>query len=196
MKILDRQNRTWGDALGTAKTGSVRDAVAEARGLLAADWPKNPYPMQRITLLIWRFGQALCGRRSTAAFLLRRVIQVLDGIWIRGLIGAELPTQVVCGPGVRIPHAARGVIIHPTCVIGSNVVIYHNVTIGMSRGLPGPRIEDNVFIGSGAQVIGTITVREGSRIGAGAVVVKDTEPCCTYVGVPARAIGGPDPRIH
>lgn len=183
---------TWGansaDALHTAKSASVRDAVAEARALLAADWPKNPYPMQRLTLLIWRAGQALCGRRGFAAFLCRRVVQVLDGLWIRGLIGAELPTQVVCGPGVRIPHAARGVIIHPTCVIGANVVIYHRVTIGMTHLLPGPRIEDNVMLGSGAQVLGPITVRRGCRIGAGAVVVKDTEPDRTYVGVPAHAV--------
>lgn len=182
----------WGarsaDALGTVKTPSVADAVAEARALLAADWPRNPYPMQRITLLIWRAGQALCGRRGLGAFLCRRVVQVLDGIWIRGLIGAELPTQVVCGPGVRIPHAARGVIIHPTCVIGSNVVIYHGVTLGMTHLLPGPRIEDGVLLGSGAQVLGPITVRRGARIGAGAVVVKDTEPERTYVGVPAHAV--------
>ncbi|MCO5309438.1 MAG: serine acetyltransferase, partial [Austwickia sp.] len=172
------------DALSTPKTASVRDAMAEARTLLAADFPKNPYPMQRVTLVIWRAGQALCGRRGLGAFVLRRVVQILDGIWIRGLIGAELPTQVVCGPGVRIPHAARGVIIHPSCVIGSRVVIYHGVTLGMSRVLPGPRVEDDVFLGSGAQVIGPITVRRGTRVGAGAVVVKDTEPDTTYVGVP------------
>lgn len=182
----------WGtrsaDALDTSKTPSLRDAWAEARGLLAADWPKNPYPMQRITLLIWRVGQALCGRRGFGPFLCRRLVQVLDGVWIRGLIGAELPTQVVCGPGVRIPHAARGVILHPTCVLGSNVVLYHQVTLGMTHLLPGPRIEDDVLLGVGARVLGPITVRRGGRIGAGAVVVADTEPDRTYVGVPARAV--------
>lgn len=183
----------WGadsaDALRTVKTASVRDAVDEARALLAADWPRNPFPMQRVTLVIWRAGQALCGRGGLGAFLLRRVVQILDGFWIRGVIGAELPTQVVCGPGVRIPHAARGVIIHPTCVIGSNVVIYHRVTLGMTGVLPAPRIEDDVMLGSGAQVIGPITVGRACQIGAGAVVVKSTEPGGTYVGVPAHRVG-------
>lgn len=188
--MRQRPSRTRSaDALATPKTPSLRDALSEARSLLAADWPKNTFPMQRITLVIWRSGQALCGRRGFWPFLARRVVQVFDGIWIRGLIGAELPTQAICGPGVRIPHAARGVIIHPTCVIGANVVLYHRVTLGMTGVLPGPRIEDDVQLGTGATVLGPITVRRGTRIGAGAVVVKDTEERRTYVGVPAHAVG-------
>lgn len=194
--LQNRIGHRSADALGTQKEPSVRSAIAEARALLAADWPKNIFPMQRVTLLIWRLGQAFCGRRGLGSFLARRVLQVLDGIWIRGIIGAELPTQVVCGPGVRIPHAARGVIIHPTCVIGSNVVLYHQVTIGMSRALPAPRIEDNAFLGAGARVIGSLTVREGSRVGAGAVLLQDTEPYCTYAGVPARKVRGYNPQVH
>lgn len=192
--LASRLGRRSADALGTPKPASVRDAMREARALLAADWAKNPFPMQRVTLLIWRTGQALCGRRGLGPFLARRVIQVLDALWIRGLLGSELPTQVICGPGVRLPHSARGVIIHPTCVIGANVVIYHRVTIGMLDTLPGPRIGDEVFIGAGAQVLGTITVGEGARIGAGAVLVRDADPHQTYVGVPARPVGAPGPR--
>lgn len=193
--MLNRIGHRSADALGRPKSSSIRDAWREAHDLLAADWPKNPFPMQRITLVIWRSGQALCGRRGLAPFVARRIVQVLDGVWIRGLLGAELPTQVICGPGVRIPHTARGVIIHPTCVLGANLVLYHRVTIGMSRSLPAPRLGDNVFIGCGAQIIGSLTVAEGTRIGAGAVLVTDTEPYHTYVGVPARDIGYKD-QIH
>ena len=51
-----------------------------------------------------------------------------------------------------------------------------------------------MFIGAGAQVLGTITVGEGARIGAGAVLVRDADPHQTYVGVPARPVGAPGPR--
>ncbi|WP_052024746.1 serine O-acetyltransferase [Austwickia chelonae] len=144
--------------------------------------------MQRITLLIWRSGQALCGRPGIPAFLLRRIVRVGDILWIRGLLGAELPSQVVCGPGVRIPHAARGVILHPSCVLGSNLVLYHHVTVGMTNTLPAPRVEDDVLIGTGARVLGPITVASRTKIGANAVVVRNTLPGHTYVGVPAAPV--------
>lgn len=144
--------------------------------------------MQRLTLVIWRSGQALCGRPGLAAFILRRVVRVGDILWIRGLLGAELPSQVVCGPGIRIPHSARGVILHPSCVLGSDLVLYHHVTIGMNQVLPAPRIEDDVFIGAGARVLGPIIVAAETKIGANAVVVRSTLPGHTYVGVPASPV--------
>lgn len=186
--VLTRLGSGSRDALGRTKSASVRDALTEARTLLASDRPKNPLPSQQLTVLVWRLGQALCGRPGLGPFLLRRLVQVADAVWVRGVIGAELPPQVVCGPGVRLPHAGRGIILHPSCVIGADAVLYHRVTIGMTSTEPAPRLGDGVFVGTGASILGTIRVADGTRVGAHAVLLQDTEPAQTYVGVPARRV--------
>ncbi|MBW3084583.1 UDP-3-O-(3-hydroxymyristoyl)glucosamine N-acyltransferase [Austwickia sp. TVS 96-490-7B] len=192
-RILEPATR---DSLGRKKTASVRAGWAEAKALLKVDFTKSPALTQRVTLTTWRLGQAFCGRPGLGPFLVRRAVQVMDAVWVRTVMGAELPPQVVCGPGVRFPHAGRGVIIHNTAVIGSNAVIYHRVTIGMSWTLPAPRIGNDVFIGTGANILGTINVADGTWIGANAVVVKDTLPHHTYVGVPAIGRPRESQRTH
>jgi serine O-acetyltransferase len=84
-------------------------------------------------------------------------------------------------------------VIGETAVIGDNVTIYQCVTLGgtnPANGVAGkrhPTIEDDVIIGSGAQVLGPIIVAKGARIGANAVVTRDVAPDATMVGIPARA---------
>ncbi len=177
------------DARGAAG-GPAREAWRQAREDLRADFPVNPLPVSRITLTIWRIGQRLKGKPGVVAFLARRVVQVADAIWIRGLMGAELPTAVPAGPGLRLPHGGRGVIIHVTCSIGARAVIYHRTTIGVRKGNQGPRLGDDVFIGTGAVVLGAIVVADRTSVGANAVLLEDTEPGSTYVGVAARRVRG------
>lgn len=174
----------------SAAGGPVLQAWRQARADLRADYPLNPFPVSRITLTIWRIGQRLKGKPGLTAFLARRVVQVADAVWIRGLMGAELPTSVPAGPGLRLPHGGRGVIIHATCSIGAGAVIYHRSTIGVRKGNQGPRLGDDVFIGTGAVVLGAIVVADGTSVGANAVLLEDTEPGSTYVGVAARRVGG------
>ncbi|GMA20275.1 serine O-acetyltransferase [Arsenicicoccus piscis] len=175
------------------RTGSVSEALAEARALLRADFPRNPFPIQRVTLTIWRLGQCLNGRPGLAAFAARRVVQVADVIWTRGIIGAELPTQVVAGPGLQLAHGGRGVILHYTTRIGDRASIYHQVTIGVRDDRSAATLGDGVFIGAGAKILGPIHVADGTRVGANAVLTKDTEGHCTYTGVPAVRVG--EPRV-
>ncbi len=162
-------------------------AWEEIRGLLARDFPRNPALSARMTLAVLRAGMVLYRRGGLRAFLLRRVVQVADALWVRGLMGTEIPTCVPLGPGLRIPHGGRGIVIHPTVRVGSEVTLYRNVSLGVKDSRGGPTIGDDVEIGTGAAILGPITVAGRCRIGANAVLTRDTEPGRNYAGVPAVA---------
>ena len=94
------------------------------------------------------------------------------------------------GSRVFIDHAV-GVVIGETAIIGNDVLIYQQVTLGgvsLSHGKRHPTVEDNVVIGAGAKVLGNITLGEGSRVGANSVVLRDVPANSTAVGIPARII--------
>ena len=102
--------------------------------------------------------------------------------------GIEIHPGATIGENVFIDHGS-GVVIGETAVIGNNVTIYHGVTLGMTgkeTGKRHPTIEDNVLIGTGAKILGNITIGKNSKIGANAVVLKDVGPNTTVVGVPAK----------
>lgn len=172
----------------------ARDCLRTWRETLKQDYPLNPFIDERITLAIWRLGQVTSRQPGAPAFALRRVAQVLDWVWIRGLMGAELPAQVQAGPGLRLAHAGRGVILHYTASLGSNCSIYQQVTVGVRDDGGAARIGDNVFLGAGAKVLGEIEVADGTRVGANGVLLKPTEAGGTYVGVPAKLVRKHDPN--
>jgi len=169
--------------------------LAEAREtyhrLITADFSRNPYPVQRATLSIWRAGNVLHEVPGLRATLLRKAVRALDMVWTNGVMGAELPREVCPGPGLRLGHGGRGVILHPTTRIGARVVLYHQITIGVNDDRDAALIEDRAYLGAGCKVLGPVVLGEGSRIGANAVVTKDTEPDCSYVGIPATRVGMP-----
>ena len=85
-----------------------------------------------------------------------------------------------------------------TTVIGDNVTIYQGVTLGgtgKEQGKRHPTIEDNVMISVGAKILGSFTVGENSKIGAGSVVLSETPPNSTVVGVPGRVVKCNDVKI-
>lgn len=174
--------------------GIAKDCLKTWRSTLKEDFLLNPFLDERMTLAVWRLGQCTSRQPGGPAFVLRRVAQVLDWAWIRGVIGAELPAQVSAGPGLRLAHGGRGVILHYTTSIGSNCAIYQQVTIGVRDKNDAATIGNNVFLGAGAKVLGEIRVADGTKVGANGVLVRDTEPGGTYVGVPAKLVkqGSPD----
>ncbi len=90
------------------------------------------------------------------------------------LTGIEIHPGATIGPRFFIDHG-MGVVIGETAEIGSDVTLYHGVTLGgvsLSKGKRHPTLEDGVVVGAGAKVLGAITIGKGSRIGANAVVVK------------------------
>ena len=102
--------------------------------------------------------------------------------------GIEIHPGAVIGKGFFIDHGS-GVIIGETTIIGDNVTLYQGVTLGgtgKETGKRHPTLCDNVMVSAGAKVIGSFTIGENSKIGAGSVVLEEVPPNCTVVGVPGR----------
>ncbi|WP_294393274.1 serine O-acetyltransferase EpsC [uncultured Sphingomonas sp.] len=153
---------------------------------------RDPAPRSRWEILLYPGVWALGFHRAAhwlfngELFFLARLVNHL----------ARLLTAIDIHPGARIganffiDHGF--VVIGETADIGDNVTIYQNVTLGGTNpadGMPGkrhPTIEDGVIIGSGAQVLGPITVGQGARIGANAVVTREVPAGATMIGIPAR----------
>ena len=113
----------------------------------------------------------------------------------RSLTGIEIHPAAEIGDGLFIDHG-MGVVIGETAEIGENVTIYQGVTLGgtgFATGKRHPTVQDNVTIGSGAKLLGPITIGHGAKIGANAVVIHDVPPNSTVVGNPGppRARRGP-----
>ncbi|KAH7422263.1 hypothetical protein KP509_12G001100 [Ceratopteris richardii] len=108
------------------------------------------------------------------------------------VFGVDIHPAARIGKGVLFDHAA-GVVIGETAVVGDNVAILHGVTLGGTGKHGGdrhPKIGAGVLIGAGASIIGNITVGDGAKIGAGALVLMEVPPRTTAVGCPARLVGG------
>lgn len=119
------------------------------------------------------------------ADLIRYANQILLGCYI----GNRADIDETC----TFPHNGMGVVIHDAAHIGPRTTIFQQVTIGVSYqgGLcvdEAPRIGSDVIIGAGAKLLGKITIGDGARIGANAVVVRDVPAYSTAIGVPARII--------
>lgn len=104
--------------------------------------------------------------------------------------GIEIHPGATIGKGLFIDHGS-GVIIGETAVLGNNVTLYQGVTLGgtgKEQGKRHPTLEDNVMVSAGAKILGSFTIGENSKIGAGSVVLKEVPPNCTVVGVPGRVV--------
>ena len=132
---------------------------------------------------------------STAKFhLIARIISQFS----RFLTGIEIHPNAKIGKNLFIDHG-MGVVIGETSDIGDNVTIYHMATLGgISPSINSdkqreikrhPTLQDNVVVGSGAQVLGPITVGKNAKIGANAVVTKDVPENGVMVGIPAKNVG-------
>lgn len=140
------------------------------------------YPSFKV-MLHYRLAHKLYNRKMY--FLARYVSQ-------RGArkTGIEIHPGATIGDGLFIDHG-NGVIIGETTIIGNNVTLYQGVTLGgtgKEHGKRHPTICDNVMISAGAKVLGSFTVGENSKIGAGSVVLEEVPPNCTVVGVPGRIV--------
>jgi serine O-acetyltransferase len=108
----------------------------------------------------------------------------------RALTGIEIHPAADIGRGLFIDHGS-GVVIGETASIGNDVTLYQGVTLGgtgFATGKRHPTVQDNVTIGSGAKLLGPITIGHGAKIGANSVVVTDVPPNTTVVGNPGHPV--------
>jgi serine O-acetyltransferase len=108
----------------------------------------------------------------------------------RAATGVEIHPAARIGQGLFIDHGS-GVVIGETAEIGDDVTLYQGVTLGgtgFATGKRHPTVEDNVTIGSGAKLLGPITIGHGAKIGANSVVVHDVPPNSTVVGNPGHPV--------
>ena len=111
--------------------------------------------------------------------------------------GIEIHPGAQIGDNLFIDHG-NGVIIGETAVIGNNVTLYQGVTLGgtgKEHGKRHPTLGDNVMISAGAKIIGSFTIGDNSKVGAGSVVLEAVPPNCTVVGVPGRIVKRDNKRL-
>ncbi|MEZ5855052.1 MAG: serine O-acetyltransferase [Hyphomicrobiaceae bacterium] len=135
-------------------------------------------------LVTYRFAHQLWlqGRQDFALYLQSQSSRIF---------AVDIHPAAQIGIGIFVDHA-HGIVIGETAVVGDNVSMLHNVTLGgtgKDMGDRHPKIEDNVLLAAGAKVLGNITVGRCSKVAAGSVVLNDVPPNKTVAGVPARIVG-------
>lgn len=120
-------------------------------------------------------------------YFLQRLIYIL--------FNAHIPYKATIGKGTLLGYGGMGIVIHTNVKIGKSCMILQQVTLGtavsyfdMNEAHPVPIIEDNVYIGSGAKILGGITIGKGSVIGANSVVTKDIPENSLVLGIPGKVI--------
>ena len=165
------------DILGDLKVPVERDPAAKGYLDVILSYPGfHAVTAHRIIHEIDKLGIPLVPR------LLSNIVRFATGI--------EIHPAAEIGKRFFIDHG-MGVLIGATAVIGDDVTLYKGVTLGgtsLGQGKRHPTIGNDVVIGTNASVLGAITIGDGSRIGAGSVVVRDVPPKSTVVGIPGRIV--------
>ncbi|MBN1587478.1 MAG: serine O-acetyltransferase [Candidatus Omnitrophica bacterium] len=142
-------------------------------------------------IILHRIAHALLNRRMR--FFARWLSQIS-----RFMTGIEIHPGAQIGEGLFIDHG-MGVVIGETTVIGEDVTLFQGVTLGgtgKEKGKRHPTLGSRIVVGAGAKVLGNITIGDDVNIGANAVVIKDTPPNATVVGVPGRVVRRKGRPVH
>lgn len=129
----------------------------------------------------WCWG---CERHSLALFLQSRISEVF---------GVDIHPAAQIGGGIMLDHAT-GIVIGETAVLGDDISIYHDVTLGWNgrdRGDRHPKVGNGVLLATGTKLLGNINIGEYARIAAGSIVLHSVKPRMTVAGVPAVEVSGP-----
>jgi serine O-acetyltransferase len=136
--------------------------------------------IHRVANCLWNDG-----RESLALFFQNRVSCEF---------AIDIHPAAKMGQGIMLDHAT-GLVIGQTAVVGNNVSILQQVTLGgtgKEHGDRHPKVGDGVMISAGAKILGNIKIGNGAKVGAGSVVLQEVPPHTTVAGVPARVVGKPE----
>src|SRR3954467_13002416 len=175
--------------------GTVRRIAGEVRRDVRAAYERDPAATNVSTTEI------LASWPGVHALLSHRVAHALDAggvpvaprllsYFARSLTGIEIHPAAKISDGLFIDHG-MGVVIGETAQVGENVTMYQGVTLGgtgFATGKRHPTVQDNVTIGSGAKLLGPITVGHGAKVGANSVVIHDVPAHSTVVGNPGHPV--------
>jgi putative colanic acid biosynthesis acetyltransferase WcaB len=157
------------------------------------DWAANKGNLKgRYVLTFFRCAQIFAHRKGSLLWWLGLPVMIAYRFIMEYIMSIELRPRTRVGPGLLLEHGFA-LVVNDRTVIGRNVHLRHSITIGCvklpdgSQG-PSPVIEDDVEVGANACIIGGIRIGRGSKIGAGAVVVKDVPPYVVVGGNPAVII--------
>lgn len=169
--------------------------AADVREGLAAARSRDPAAVDVSAIEIlatWPGVQAVLAYRLAHRLYRRRIplAPYLVSYISRSVTGIEIHPCATIGRGIFIDHGS-GVVIGETAEIGENVTLYQGVTLGgtgFQSGKRHPTVGDNVTIGSGAKLLGPLTVGHNAKVGANTVVVEDVPPNSTVVGNPGHPV--------
>jgi serine O-acetyltransferase len=189
------------DVVENALSGEPAIAERAARDMIAVDerdpacrsllqpflYFKGFHALQGYRIAHWLWGE---GRESLAFHLQSRISERFS---------IDIHPAARVGQGIFLDHA-HSLVIGETAVVGDDVSMLHEVTLGgtgKERGDRHPKVGDGVLIGAGAKILGNISVGERARVAAGSVVLADVPAHCTVAGVPARPVGSacPEPAL-
>jgi len=186
--------------------GTLRRVIGEVTSDVTSARDRDPAAQEIGALEIlsgWAGVQALLAHRVAHALWESEVPFAPRAIAYasRAVTGVEIHPAARIGSEFFIDHGS-GVVIGETTEIGDRVTLYQGVTLGgtgFARGKRHPTLEDNVTVGSGAKLLGPVTVGRNAKVGANTVVIEDVPPETTVVGNPGhpvrvegRRVEGPD----
>lgn len=151
---------------------------------------KDPSIKSNIEVFLYPSFKAIIGYKISHYLYLKKHYLLARFISekVKRKTGIEIHPGATIGKNLFIDHGI-GTVIGETAIIGDDVTMFHDVTLGgtgFEKGKRHPTIGNNVFIGSGAKVLGNITIGDHTKIGANAVVLKSVKENVTVVGIPAK----------
>lgn len=153
-----------------------------------------------IVMVVYRFGNFIYYKVETP--VLKRILwfiyKFIDIFFVKLFLNSEIPAQCIIGKNLTLPHGGNGIVISKHAVIGDNVTIFHQVTLGIVRYGVVTKLEigNGVLIGAGAKILGEVSIGDNAKVGANAVVLKDVPANATAVGIPAIIKKAPFRKEH
>lgn len=171
---------------GNRSRGGIRLIIR----ILSEDWSRQNTLLERAVMITYRLRNWSLTRQPRIVWRIVGFILRPQDLTLRFLYRGQISSGATIGRRLRLVHA-WGIMISPYAVIGDDCTLYHDVTLGNNETrtkVRAPRLDDNVYVGPGAKIIGGVKLGKDVRVGANSVVLQDVEAGCVVLGIPAKVI--------